>query len=194
MKNRSNMTAWYVGFVTLYAVLVAFDAFTTYLVTPDLKWEGNPTVTLFGGGWGALIVCGIIFVILTAVFAYFPMIYYKREKVECEGFADFYSKTFGKRRKGKKFNSLVPVGVIIIFAGIFSRLYVITIAFFQLHDYRPCLFCALGISHSVCNNVVIKLGDRRLLLPVVMFAIVGILSIASFLIWIIREYKINKKL
>ena len=95
MKNKSNRAALYVGVVTLYAVLVAFDAFTTYLVTPDLKWEGNPTVTLFGGGWGSLIITGIVFVILTAVLAYFPMIYYRREKVECEGCADYYSKTFG---------------------------------------------------------------------------------------------------
>ncbi|MBR6918069.1 MAG: hypothetical protein IKN38_07790 [Clostridia bacterium] len=187
--RSENRWAWYIGTVAFYLILILFDGFTTYLVTPDLKWEANPTVSFFGGGWTSLIVVGVIMAALFAVFAYFPMICYKREAVECCKLSEFFSKVFGKCQKKKKIYRIVPVGVIVIAAGIISRIYVITSALLSLNGHEPCLFCALGIKHKICNCITFELGDRRVIISVVMYAIVGALSVASFLIWLKREYK-----
>ena len=177
MKSKKRMIC-FLCIVILYLILVALDNYTTYLVTPDLKWEANPTVTLFGGGWTSLIIVDVIAVAVFAVFAYFCTVYYRRESVECGGFKEFYSKQFGKARKKKLYN-LVPVSVLVIAAGIISRVYVITIAVMELNGYKPCLFCALNIKHTICNCIVFNIRNRQIILPIVMIVIVAALSITA---------------
>ena len=131
-------------------------------------------------------------IVIYAVFAALPLLCYEREEAHYGSFSEFYSKAFGKQQK-KKLCKLIPVGIIVLFAGIYSRIYVITVALLALNGLTPCFFCATGISHSVCNNAVIKIGSGRVVLPVVMFTIVGVLSVASYVIWLRVEYKKSKK-
>ena len=191
MKSRKSKWITFVCIVFLYLILTVLDNYSTYLVTPDLKWEANPTVTLFGGGWTSLIITGLIVVVIYAVIAYLSIVYYNCEPVECTGFKDFYSKEFGKKQK-KKLYKLVPVSVIVIAAGIISRIYVITSAVLELKGYKPCLFCALKIKHTICNCIVFNVGNRQVILPIVMITIVVVLSIAALLIWLTRENRKNK--
>ena len=191
MKSRKSKWITYVCIVFLYLILTSLDNYTTYLVTPDLKWEVNPIVTLFGGGWAPLIIEGVIALVTVAAIAYLPIIYYKRESVECTGFKEFYSKEFGKKQK-RKLYKLVPAFVLATAAGIISRIYVITTAMLVMNGHKPCLFCALNIKHTICNCIVFNLGSRQVILPIVMITIVVVLSIAALLVWLIREYRKNK--
>lgn len=190
MKSRKSKWITFVCIVFLYLILTSLDNYTTYLVTPDLKWEANPTVSFFGGGWASLIITGVIVVVIYAVIAYLSIVYYNREPVECTGFKDFCSKEFGKNQK-RKLYKLVTVSVIVIAGGIISRIYVITSAVLELNGYKPCLFCALNIKHTICNCIVFNVGNRQIILPIVMITIVVVLSIAAFLVWLIREYRKN---
>ena len=187
MKTRLR----FICVVILYAILTAFDNYTTYLVTPDLKWEANIAVTLFGAGWSSLIIIGVFAVATYAAFAYLPIVYYELEPVECVGFKEFYSKEFGKKQK-RKLYKLVPAFVLATAAGIISRIYVITTAVLEMNGHKPCLFCALNIKHTICNCIVFNVGSRQIILPVIMIIIVAVLSIAVLLVWLKREYRMNK--
>lgn len=59
--------------IFLYFFLMVMDALSTYIGTPDLALEGNPLVTRFGLGWGALFTANVLiyaFYIAAVYYAY----------------------------------------------------------------------------------------------------------------------------
>ena len=58
-------------FLILFPVIVCFDLLTTYMASPDLKYEANPIIRYFQWGWRGLIICNLtlfsiyIFLIIT---------------------------------------------------------------------------------------------------------------------------------
>lgn len=64
-------------FPIVYLILVCTDIFITYSTTPDLVFEGNPLVTVFGLGWGSLILANLI-----GFFIYVFCCYYCFEKYQ----------------------------------------------------------------------------------------------------------------
>ncbi len=58
------------------------DIFTTYLSTPDLKYEFNPLVSIFGSGWTGV----IFFQILFLVFFIYALWIYESKIIEVPAF------------------------------------------------------------------------------------------------------------
>ena len=171
------------SFVLIYALLVAADAYSTYLYTPDLTMEGNALVSVFGYGWKSIFIEDIIVIIVYGFLIYFPIVYYKRTVIPNKGFLNYIS-LFSKQ----KMAGFIVVGWLVLSAGIASRLYVLSGL-----DQKYCILCLLKKPHTYCNMAVVNVGNGRLVIPFVMFAAVGTIVLLSTFLWILREYKINKK-
>lgn len=71
-KNKSSIRFVPLFFVFTYPILVALDVYTTYLASPDLKYEQNPIVNFLSLGWTGIIllsfglVMSIIFFVILA--------------------------------------------------------------------------------------------------------------------------------
>lgn len=193
--STSSKSSWvkFFGISLLYLLLVFADNYTTYLYTPDLSMEANPLVSLGGLGWKELIIEGIVAVAIVSFMAYLPFVYYKRTVVQCKGFREYVSKVFFKRSDKNKLFAWVPIGYGAAIAGILSRIYVVTKAIFALNGYKPCILCSLNKPHTYCNAVVINIGNGQLITPFVMLTTVAVLSLMAFFLWLLSEYKINKK-
>jgi hypothetical protein len=68
----------YITIAILVAVTRILDGISTYLVTPDLKYEMNFLVKHFGLGWFPFIIIGIFFVIVTLLLLTYS---YKNQKI-----------------------------------------------------------------------------------------------------------------
>ena len=55
-------------FIVLFVIFVGTDTYTTYLATPDLKFESNPVYQFFQWGWIAHLVYILSMVIITILF------------------------------------------------------------------------------------------------------------------------------
>ena len=119
--------------------------------------------------------------------------YYKREVIPCKGFKEYISKAFLSRPDKNKRHSLVFFGYLVAAAGIASRIYVLLEG--VLHDIGcyPCIFCLLNKEHTYCNMIVFTIGNGKAMISFVMMTIVGLITLLSVFLWLLREYKINKK-
>ena len=47
-------------FLVLFPVIICFDLLTTYMASPDLKYEANPIIRHFQWGWYSIVICNLI--------------------------------------------------------------------------------------------------------------------------------------
>ena len=59
--------------IMLYFIFVTLDIYTTFLVTPDLKFESNLIIQFFSLSWSQIIILALIMVILISTFFFFSM-------------------------------------------------------------------------------------------------------------------------
>lgn len=69
MKNSSRLQFWFFS-LSLVSLRCA-DVAVTYVVTPDLRWEINPLVSVAGLGWLALLVANVLGVALVVTLLYY---------------------------------------------------------------------------------------------------------------------------
>lgn len=121
MKRSSIALAW----IALLLMTRVADAAVTYRYSPDLAREANPVVSVFGGGWGALVVMNALLLPMTCALTILwwrrPLAYAPSDQVhDMWSFASDY--TFGqvlprdqflaryflslKRRRGQFFREL----------------------------------------------------------------------------------------
>lgn len=184
-SSTNSKRKWIIffSFVLIYALLVAADTYSTYQYTPDLTMEANPLISVLGYGWKSIFIVDIILIIVYGFLIYFPLVYYKRTVIPNKGFLNYIS-LFSKT----KMAGFIVVGWLVLSAGIASRLYVLSGL-----DQKYCILCLLKKPHTYCNMAVVNVGIGKLIIPFVMFAVVGTIVLLSTFLWIFREYKINKK-
>ncbi|MCM1183366.1 MAG: hypothetical protein NC337_08335 [Roseburia sp.] len=69
------------------------DGLITFVNTPDLAMEGNPLVSRWGLGWGALFTANLIgFILIVLAAWYFNR--YEYERIPSKGVFDYYMKLF----------------------------------------------------------------------------------------------------
>lgn len=64
MKAGMKIATWYL--IGLYFLSIAADMVTTYIASPDLKYEGNIYVRYFGWGWQEIIIFGSLHALLVS--------------------------------------------------------------------------------------------------------------------------------
>lgn len=69
------------------------DGLITFFNTPDLAREGNPLVSRFGYGWGALFLANLICFVLIVLCAW-SFCRYEHISIEADGIFDYYMKLF----------------------------------------------------------------------------------------------------
>jgi len=78
-------------YIFIYFMLMVGDLVLTYIGTPDLKYEANPLVEVFGLGWGALIAHCMLGFLFCSGFTYYAFIRYRRPLLKCEGYRQYVS-------------------------------------------------------------------------------------------------------
>ncbi|MDR1669973.1 MAG: hypothetical protein LBR76_08450 [Oscillospiraceae bacterium] len=91
MKNGKR-TFWILN--SVHGFLVLTDGLLTYLGTPDLTYEANPLVSVFGLGWGALFTVNVMVFSLCIVLSYYNYVKYKRPEIPYEGYCEYSSMLF----------------------------------------------------------------------------------------------------
>jgi len=69
MKNSGRLQFWFFS-LSLVSLRCA-DVAVTYVVTPDLRWEINPLVSVAGFGWLALLAANILGVAVVVTLLYY---------------------------------------------------------------------------------------------------------------------------
>ena len=87
--QQSNGKIKYVLSLVAYIVLVTADFVLTYTATPDLTWEANPLVKVFGLGWTSLIIYNTVILVLYAILMYYTFIRYKRRVIRSNRFIEY---------------------------------------------------------------------------------------------------------
>ena len=93
-KPLTKLNLNFAAALATYIVLSGLDAGLTYLATPDLFWEGNPLVRIFGLGWTALIVVNIVVFIPYSFLMYVAIFKYERVHIPCTSFREYTSMLF----------------------------------------------------------------------------------------------------
>ena len=109
MRNNPRREFWFFS-LSLIALRLA-DVGITYVVTPDLRWEINPLVSLAGLGWLALIVANIVGVAVVVLLLYFSQLQVPAWQVPEPGYSqkEFVSHyLFGDRHSFRKIYYVVP--------------------------------------------------------------------------------------
>lgn len=81
----------------VYFALTFLDIFITYLSTPDLTFEGNPLVTVFHLGWGALILVNLIGFLIYVFCCYYCFEKYRTIVCEAANVGEYTSKILFNR-------------------------------------------------------------------------------------------------
>ncbi len=173
----------------IYLILAISDLSLTYLGTPDLKNEANPLITVFGLGWGALILANIIQYIVFFTFAYYTFVRYKRPIIQCMGIKQFVSILFFNRsdkfiwiffkwpaNKACWKNLVAPFGYTIVMTFIVNTLIVVIDWIIILSGNRLYMSIRTEIPSLIVNAFVII-----------------VLFFCFFIYWFVKEYKFNKK-
>ena len=100
-KNRIE----FIILLILVIITRIFDLLTTYLLTPDLSFESNPFITLFGLGWYGFIIIQLLISLFVIATNYYSLFKAKIELPTEKGltfnrFQWYY--TFGRGVKEKK--------------------------------------------------------------------------------------------
>lgn len=151
-------------------ILRVLDLYTTFIYTPQLKYEWNPLVRIFGFTWGGVIASQVILVLLIAALMYF---YFERKPVKGLpknlSFIDFMDRYFGEKRNGwltRVFGIPKNLKKVLVFNGfVFMALAIGVSAFAILNNlliissvpayldfmaqfqniFYPCVFLAAGL-------------------------------------------------
>lgn len=170
-------------------LLALLDGVLTYINTPDLKYEANPLVTVFGLGWGALFLANLIFYALYVCLAYFLFFKYESPVLQVNNVREYVSQLYYSRpdkfvwffyKWPKNWKPLVAVGA---FAYIFVSPIARSILVFEW----------LMITFSIQSKLYSRLCS---MLPFQRFdvALAAILISFLFVFWLNREYQINQKM
>lgn len=113
MRHKACRRRTFVLLVVLLLISRSADAVTTYMVTPDLRSETNPLVTLLGAGWLELIIVQMLLTAMVAVLTYWdlyksPLPYPSRSDLAFREFAQEYY--FGQKRSLLDFVWRPPAG------------------------------------------------------------------------------------
>lgn len=171
--------------MSIYLILILLDGLLTYLNTPDLAKEGNPLVSYFGLGWGALFTANLIVFILLVVLTHYSFVRYKTIKADTRNCREYISMIFFDRPDK--------------FAWFFYK--------FPKH-WAPAIACmGYGFIYSLIVARIILVCEWAFNLPAWYYAICGVipggrLDIAAALIvlgglvwlWFHKEYKKSKGL
>jgi len=183
------------AFSIITFVMAAADLTITYIGSPDLAFEANPLVTVFGLGWSALIIANIIVYAFTVTLLYIAFIKYKRKVVQCEDFMQYMSMLYFDRPdkqkwlwykfpkgKEKMIMSFAPVGYAV--AYVFPIVRFIAIFGWVMFLAAPefCFLCFFNLPHVFFDHM-----------EIVIFAALGIMFLFILVYyWFKKEYKINK--
>lgn len=71
--SKLNLKLWLFSVVLILVRIL--DAYLTYVITPDLRYEANPLVSIWNHGWMTLFFVNIIVVLLCILLLYYSMKY-----------------------------------------------------------------------------------------------------------------------
>ncbi len=113
MGRRSSRRHTFVLLTGLFLLSRAADAGATYMVTPDLRHETNPIVSVLGAGWGGLLVVQVVLSALVIWLTYWDLFgsgppYPRQRGLGLREFADAYY--FGRKRTLADFLWRPPAG------------------------------------------------------------------------------------
>jgi len=91
MEIGNNSKQKFLVLSLVYLILTIADFGLTYIGTPNLLFEGNPLVTLFGFGWSALIIINLAILPFYIWLTYISFVGYKRSIIQCEGIKQYIS-------------------------------------------------------------------------------------------------------
>ncbi len=123
MKNNPGLEFWFfsISLITLRAADVAI----TYIVSPDLRWEINPLVSVAGLGWPSLITSNIAGVAIILILFHYSRgqggdLFPREPGYSVKEFVSHY--LFGERHAFRKIYYVVPTNrrAIIEYAGYVS--------------------------------------------------------------------------
>ena len=109
MRKHRSREFWFFSLALI--VLRLADVGITYVVTPDLRWEINPLVSVAGFGWLALIIANVVGVSLVLVLLYFSQLQLPAWQTPGPGYSqkEFVSHyLFGDRHSFRKIYYVVP--------------------------------------------------------------------------------------
>jgi len=183
------------SFSIIALVMAAGDLGITYIGSPDLAFEANPLITVFGLGWSALIIANIIVYAFTVALLYIAFIKYKRKIVQCENFMQYMSMLYFDRPdkqkwlwykfpkgKEKMIMSFAPVGYAVAYTFPIIRFIAIFgwVMFLAAPDF--CYLCYFDLPHVFFDHM-----------EIVILAVTGIIFLFILVYyWFKKEYKINK--
>jgi hypothetical protein len=123
MKNNAGLEFWFFS-VSLVTLRVA-DVVITYIVSPDLRWEINPLVSVAGLGWLSLITSNVAGVAVILILFHYSLVrggdlYPTEPGYSVKEFISHY--LFGERHSFRKIYYVVPTNrrAIIEYAGYVS--------------------------------------------------------------------------
>jgi hypothetical protein len=196
MLKKNGKIKHYIA-VIVYIVLGVLDMTLTYIATPDLRFEGNPLVTIFGLGWAALLIVNFLTFLLFAFLAYYTFVKYERKMIACENFKQFCSMLFFNRpdkfhwlfmklpKKGRFAPYFAMAGYFLTVVMFAMRIIVIVEWTVIIATWGGNLQYTYWYTGSALMTWYM---DFRLLTAGVAMGILAILY------WLIREYQINKKI
>lgn len=111
MTRRTSPVSRFWFFSLSLVSLRCADVWITFIVTPDLRWEINPLVSIAGLGWSALILSNVIGTVAAVLFAYLSLpqgdaLYPPESGYSQKEFISHY--LFGERHSFHKIYYVVP--------------------------------------------------------------------------------------
>jgi hypothetical protein len=180
MKNFFNLKADAISAsafsIFIYILFVASDIYTTYLATPDLKYEGNWVIRHFNLGWHQIILKDSITVIIVSIGLVFALHYldsYYRQKERISG-----RRLLSKILKTKKYTGSFIVMSFFYFHLTFS-------VFLAVNNYLHYIFLygtdspLYKLASMYINHIIIKY-------PYIFFWYRGFFIIAGILFTLYR--------
>ena len=176
MKKKFAIT------VLILIILRALDLFLTYLYNPNLNYEYNPIVSIFGASWTGLIGMQLIVLLIVAFFAWY---YFKLPAVKVAeenlNFPDFVYCFFSNQNRpwpDRIFSKPTNVKSHIIFVGFMVTASAILVSLFAIINNTLILRNTGWYLHFLAYHY-------KLFFPVVYFMII----MGSFFLFFAREYK-----
>lgn len=200
-----------------FFILTIADFSLTYIATPDLRFEANPLVTVFGLGWPALIVVNIVGAIFFVLSTYYHSIKYERKFVPCKNIKEFYSILFFERpdkfywiiykfpKNREAFWAMTAYSFIFVLfvvriTAIFEWILILQRNSWQSLNYWSFWYIYNSPSDSaiwniflyIMNNIVVN-NSFRWGSFVFMVAFITCILLIPVQCWVLKEYKNNKK-
>ncbi|MCL2671399.1 MAG: hypothetical protein FWF10_05125 [Clostridiales bacterium] len=94
MRNGKKI---FVAVMATNLALALLDALFTYIGTPDLAFEANPLVMVYGLGWGALFIANVLVFLLLVPLMYFAFVRYKQAPIPHTSYREYASVLYFRR-------------------------------------------------------------------------------------------------